>query len=124
MGDTITEERVAKYLDLTARALGKLRIALECGADTVMDLSTGGNIAAIREAILAASPVPVGTVPVYEALARVEAPEELTPALLLETIEALVTGIPCAVFSFRPDPDAVTAIRDDLAQEAPCSASR
>ena len=49
------------------------------------------------------------------------------PALLdslLETIEALVTGIPCAVFSFRPDPDAVTAIRDDLAQEAPCSASR
>ena len=43
--------------------LGKLRIALECGADTVMDLSTGGNIAAIREAILAASPVPVGTVP-------------------------------------------------------------
>ena len=68
--------------------LEKLRIALECGADTVMDLSPGGDIAVIREAILAASPVPVGTVPVYEALARVEAPEELTPALLLETIEA------------------------------------
>ena len=66
--------------------LGKLRIALECGADTVMDLSTGG-IAAIQ-AILAGCPVPVGTVPVHEALARVEAPEELTPALLLETIEA------------------------------------
>lgn len=68
--------------------LEKLRLAIECGADTVMDLSTGENIQQTREAIIAASPVPVGTVPIYEALARVEAPEELTPQILLETIEA------------------------------------
>jgi len=47
--------------------LEKLRIAVESGADTVMDLSTGGDISAIRRAIVAASTVPVGTVPVYQA---------------------------------------------------------
>jgi phosphomethylpyrimidine synthase len=47
--------------------LEKLRIALDAGADTVMDLSTGGDISAIRRAIIAASPVPIGTVPIYQA---------------------------------------------------------
>lgn len=47
--------------------LEKLRVATEAGTDTVMDLSTGGDIAAIRKAILDASRVPVGTVPIYEA---------------------------------------------------------
>jgi phosphomethylpyrimidine synthase len=47
--------------------LEKLRAAIEAGADTVMDLSTGGDIQAIREAILDAATVPVGTVPIYEA---------------------------------------------------------
>jgi phosphomethylpyrimidine synthase len=47
--------------------LEKLRVASECGADTVMDLSTGGDIGAIRQAIIASSPLPVGTVPVYQA---------------------------------------------------------
>ncbi len=47
--------------------LEKLRVALEAGADTVMDLSTGGDLRAVRRAILASSPVPVGTVPVYQA---------------------------------------------------------
>jgi phosphomethylpyrimidine synthase len=47
--------------------LEKLRVAAGAGADTVMDLSTGGDIAAIRQAIIAASPLPVGTVPVYQA---------------------------------------------------------
>lgn len=47
--------------------LEKLRIAAGAGADTVMDLSTGGDIAAIRQAIIAASSLPVGTVPVYQA---------------------------------------------------------
>ncbi len=46
--------------------LHKLAVALQCGADTVMDLSVGGNLATIRNALIAASPVPVGTVPVYE----------------------------------------------------------
>src|SRR4029077_429080 len=44
----------------------KLHHAVHYGADTVMDLSTGGDIPKIRKAIIEASPVPVGTVPVYE----------------------------------------------------------
>lgn len=48
----------------------KLAIALHYGADTVMDLSTGGDITAIRQAILEQSTVPLGTVPVYEIVAR------------------------------------------------------
>lgn len=47
--------------------LQKLNIAIKFGADTVMDLSTGGDISAIRQAIIAASPVAVGTVPIYQA---------------------------------------------------------
>jgi phosphomethylpyrimidine synthase len=47
--------------------LEKLRVAINAGADTVMDLSTGGDIPAIRRAILAASSRPIGTVPVYQA---------------------------------------------------------
>ncbi len=47
--------------------LEKLRVAMQAGADTVMDLSTGGDIGAIRKAIVDASGVPVGTVPIYEA---------------------------------------------------------
>ncbi len=59
----------------------KLREALFCGADTVMDLSTGPKIVETREALLRASPVPLGTVPVYEALERAKKPEALTWAL-------------------------------------------
>lgn len=55
--------------------LVKLREALFAGADTVMDLSTGSSIAATREKILRASPVPIGTVPMYECLERAGAPE-------------------------------------------------
>ena len=51
-----------------AGELDKLQHSIKYGADTVMDLSTGGEIDAIRRAILAASPVPIGTVPVYQAL--------------------------------------------------------
>ena len=47
--------------------LEKLRVATAYGADTVMDLSTGGDIPAIRRAIIAGSPVPIGTVPIYQA---------------------------------------------------------
>jgi phosphomethylpyrimidine synthase len=68
--------------------LEKLRICLRYGADTVMDLSTGGDIPAIREAIVRHSPLPVGTVPIYECLARVREVKDLTPALMLEVIEA------------------------------------
>ena len=46
--------------------LKKLEVAVEYGADTIMDLSVGGNLARVRERILKASPIPVGTVPIYE----------------------------------------------------------
>ncbi|MGQ4556701.1 phosphomethylpyrimidine synthase ThiC [Halobellus sp. GM3] len=67
--------------------LRKLHTAVHYGADTVMDLSTGGNLDAIREANIAHSPVPIGTVPLYEAIKRVDSPADLTHDLLLETIE-------------------------------------
>jgi len=67
--------------------LEKLHTSVHYGADTVMDLSTGGDIHQIREAILRASPVPIGTVPIYEALARVTKVRELTPEIMLEVIE-------------------------------------
>ena len=67
--------------------LEKLRVSIKYGADTVMDLSTGGDIPAIRDAILRASPVPIGTVPIYEALTHVKQSRDLTPSLLLEVIE-------------------------------------
>lgn len=46
----------------------KLKVSIKYGADTVMDLSTGGNLDKIREAIIAASSVPIGTVPIYQIL--------------------------------------------------------
>ncbi|OGP08750.1 MAG: phosphomethylpyrimidine synthase [Deltaproteobacteria bacterium GWA2_45_12] len=67
--------------------LAKLHRAVHLGADTVMDLSTGGNIPEIRQAIIKASPVPIGTVPIYEALSRVKRVEDLTIEIMLEVIE-------------------------------------
>ncbi len=67
--------------------LRKLHTSVHYGADTVMDLSTGGGIHEIREAILRHSPVPVGTVPIYEAVARVKRIEDLTADIMLEVIE-------------------------------------
>ncbi len=67
--------------------LEKLNYAVRFGADTVMDLSTGGDIPAIRKAIIQASPVPIGTVPIYEALNRVRRVEDLNIQVLLEVIE-------------------------------------
>ena len=52
-----------------------------------MDLSTGGNIDAIRQAIIAASPVPVGTVPIYQAIQQVKKVEDLTEQDLLDIVE-------------------------------------
>jgi phosphomethylpyrimidine synthase len=67
--------------------LKKLHTSVHYGADTVMDLSTGGDIHEIREAILRHSPVPIGTVPIYEAISRVKRVEDLTASLMLEVIE-------------------------------------
>jgi phosphomethylpyrimidine synthase len=67
--------------------VAKLRDSVKYGADTVMDLSTGGDIPRIRQAIIDASPVPIGTVPIYEALTRVRRVEDLTAEVMLEVIE-------------------------------------
>ncbi len=67
--------------------LEKLRYSVKFGADTVMDLSTGGDIPLIREQIIRNSPVPIGTVPIYEALARVRRVEDLNINVMLEVIE-------------------------------------
>ena len=71
--------------------LVKLRVALEAGADAVMDLSTGGDITGIRERIIADCPVPLGTVPIYEVAARIAdergAITRITGDDLLQTVE-------------------------------------
>jgi phosphomethylpyrimidine synthase len=67
--------------------LEKLRYSVKFGADTVMDLSTGGDIPEIRKAIIEDSPVPIGTVPIYEALARVRRVEDLSIGVMAEVIE-------------------------------------
>jgi phosphomethylpyrimidine synthase len=55
---------------LLADELRKVKISLEYGADTLMDLSTGGDLRKIRKAILARTPVPLGTVPIYQAAVK------------------------------------------------------
>jgi phosphomethylpyrimidine synthase len=67
--------------------LEKLRYSVKYGADTVMDLSTGGDIPRIRQEIIRHSPVPIGTVPIYEALSRVRRVEDLSKQVMLEVIE-------------------------------------
>jgi len=65
----------------------KMRWATLWGADTVMDLSTGKNIRETREWIIRNSPVPIGTVPIYEALEKVGGkPEELTWEIYRDTL--------------------------------------
>ncbi len=65
----------------------KLRWAVKWGADTVMDLSTGDNIHETREWIIRNSPVPIGTVPIYQCLEKVNGdPSKLTIDLFLETL--------------------------------------
>jgi phosphomethylpyrimidine synthase len=67
--------------------LEKLHTAVHLGSDTVMDLSTGGNIDAIRQAIIDASPVPIGTVPIYQMVQDVKDPNDITPRMMLDMVE-------------------------------------
>src|SRR5437763_5966851 len=67
--------------------LEKLHTAVHLGSDTVMDLSTGGNIDGIRQAIIEASPVPIGTVPAYQIIQQVKDPKDITPRMLLDIVE-------------------------------------
>ncbi len=67
--------------------LKKLGVCLKHGADTVMDLSTGGDIDGIRRAIVGASPVPIGTVPIYQALQATKNVKSLTAADMIDMLE-------------------------------------
>ena len=69
-----------------AEEVEKMVWATRWGADTVMDLSTGRNIHNIREWILRNSPVPIGTVPIYQALEKVERAEDLTWEIYRDTL--------------------------------------
>jgi len=71
----------------TAQEVEKMVWAIRWGADTVMDLSTGPNIHETREWIVRNSPVPIGTVPIYQALEKVDGKaEELTWELFRDTL--------------------------------------
>jgi phosphomethylpyrimidine synthase len=80
IGNSATTSNIEEELE-------KLRYSVKYGADTVMDLSTGGDIPEIRKAIIANSPVPIGTVPIYEALSRVRRVEDLNINVMLDVIE-------------------------------------
>ncbi|MFN2503920.1 MAG: phosphomethylpyrimidine synthase ThiC [Acidimicrobiales bacterium] len=80
IGNSAVTSSVAEEVD-------KLTWATRWGADTVMDLSTGADIHTTREWIVRNSPVPIGTVPIYQALEKVDGrPEELTWELYRDTI--------------------------------------
>ena len=67
--------------------VAKLLLSVKYGADTVMDLSTGKRIHEIREAIMRASTVPIGTVPIYQAIENVKDPLDLSWMDFLNVIE-------------------------------------
>lgn len=66
--------------------LEKMNVALEAGADTIMDLSTGCGLDQIRRQLLARCPVPFGTVPIYQAIEGTDV-EDIDGELILQTIE-------------------------------------
>ena len=67
--------------------LEKLHTAVHYGADTVMDLSTGRDIDRIRQAIINASPVPIGTVPIYQVVQQLDDICDMTPKNFLDMVE-------------------------------------
>lgn len=81
----------SKDHDSLAEELEKVRAAIEAGADTIMDLSTGPAIGETRKAVLVASTVPVGTVPIYQA--AVEMPEKKKRSLVEMTADDLFAVI-------------------------------
>jgi len=67
--------------------LEKLHTAVHFGADTVMDLSTGRDIDSIRQAIIDASPVPIGTVPLYQMVQQLDDICDMKPQHFLDMVE-------------------------------------
>ena len=80
IGNSSTSSNIEEELE-------KLHTAVHLGADTVMDLSTGGDLDDIRISNIQNSPVPIGTVPIYEALYRVPRVEDLSIEVMLDVIE-------------------------------------
>src|SRR5205807_3732901 len=80
IGNSAVESNIDQELD-------KLHHAVHYGADTVMDLSTGGNIDAIRQAIIDASPVPIGTVPIYQVAQNLKDFLDMQPQDMLDMVE-------------------------------------
>ncbi len=70
--------------------LKKLAVAVEAGADTVMDLSTGGPLAEIRRRLLAACPLPFGTVPIYQALVETAERNQSIQEMDMERLFAII----------------------------------
>ena len=79
-----------EFVDIKVE-IEKLNMAMEAGADTVMDLSTGGDLDEIRKTIIAASKIPIGTVPIYqaavEAIKKNKTITKMDPEKLFEVIE-------------------------------------
>jgi len=67
--------------------LRKLAVSMKYGADTVMDLSTGGDIDVIRQAILANATVPIGTVPIYQVLKERKKVEDIRESDMIDMLE-------------------------------------
>lgn len=67
--------------------LKKLAVCMKYGADTVMDLSTGGDIDGIRRTLIASSKIPLGTVPIYQALQARKSVKQLTADDLIDMLE-------------------------------------
>jgi phosphomethylpyrimidine synthase len=80
IGNSAVTSKISEELD-------KLHMAVHLGSDTVMDLSTGGDIDAIRQAIIDASPVPIGTVPIYQIIQSVKEVADITPQMMLDMVE-------------------------------------
>ena len=70
-----------------AGELRKLAISVKYGADTVMDLSTGGDIDGIRKEIIAASPVPIGTVPIYQTMQAMKNVKDMSADDMISMLE-------------------------------------
>jgi phosphomethylpyrimidine synthase len=80
IGNSAVTSKVDEELD-------KLHTAVHLGSDTVMDLSTGGDIDGIRQALIDASPVPLGTVPIYQVIQSVKDVADITPRMMLDMVD-------------------------------------
>jgi phosphomethylpyrimidine synthase len=77
---------VSSVRSTVGEEIEKMRVAIEAGADSIMDLSTGGDLDGIREKLLAECPVPFGTVPIYQMVSGMTV-EEVSEKIILDVVE-------------------------------------